>query len=136
MVFIIPTSTALAVLALLAASSNASPVPADAAPPTTIGLKKILVGTSMPINGTGQVDLTWLRLHEQRIAFKYDATLAALEDELGKPLDGFSSKEQRKVIGLAGTYAKRQSVELEDIGGGSYWQGPLSIGNPGQTFLM
>jgi hypothetical protein len=128
--YIISTKTALAVLALLATGSVASPVPQDSAA-TTISLSKLMVGTTVLTDG--KADLVWLKAHEGHIVNKFAASLTVLENNLGHPVVGFSSIVDRKANK---GHSKRQSEGLTEEQGGSYWQGAVTIGTPPVSFNM
>ena len=88
-----------------------------------------------------KANLSWYKTQEAHLSGKYHATLTAAEKNLGSPLEGHTSKQERiKSLSLArtmdsvGVATSDESLTSQD--GGSYWSGTIGIGTPPQSFAV
>jgi hypothetical protein len=84
-------------------------------------------------DGIPKADIAWLKAQEGHLANKMHAGATQFEANTGKKLAFMDDKEKREE-NLAKRAAAGEALTAEQ--GGSYWQGAISIGTPGQSFQM
>jgi cathepsin D len=126
-----------ALFAILSTLALAAPVAEDAtAEGTVIPLTKRSPhkpDTLYTRDGIPKADLAWLKAQEGHLAQKMHVGATQFEANTGKKLAFMDHKEKREE-NLAKRAAAGEALTAEQ--GGSYWQGPISIGTPGQSFQM
>ena len=126
-----------ALFAILSTLALAAPVAEDAsAEGTVIPLTKRSPhkpDTLYTRDGIPKADLAWLKAQEGHLAQKMHVGATQFEANTGKKLAFMDHKEKREE-NLAKRAAAGEALTAEQ--GGSYWQGPISIGTPAQSFQM
>jgi hypothetical protein len=126
-----------ALFAILSTLALAAPVAEDAsAEGTVIPLTKRSPhkpDTLYTRDGIPKADLAWLKAQEGHLAQKMHVGATQFEANTGKKLAFMDHKEKREE-NLAKRAAAGEALTAEQ--GGSYWQGPISLGTPAQSFQM